>query len=147
MNARTQITLDPEMQRRAHEKAAELGISPSYLNLIEQELIFRTVTTKLLPTNQPLADGFTGSRFGACRLCFGAGYRSGMSGPRFSLNVSGHQKISAIATAAMGAKAAIVRVSILVPPTTPTIPALNARLETNAITIARPAAPGSNWSP
>lgn len=27
MNARTQITLDPEMQRRAHEKAAELGIS------------------------------------------------------------------------------------------------------------------------
>jgi hypothetical protein len=27
MNARTQITLDPETQRRAHEKAAELGIS------------------------------------------------------------------------------------------------------------------------
>ena len=27
MNARTQITLDPEMQRRAHSKAAELGIS------------------------------------------------------------------------------------------------------------------------
>jgi hypothetical protein len=27
MNARTQINLDPEMQRRAHEKAAELGIS------------------------------------------------------------------------------------------------------------------------
>lgn len=27
MNARTQITLDPEMQRRAHKKAAELGIS------------------------------------------------------------------------------------------------------------------------
>jgi Ribbon-helix-helix protein, copG family len=27
MNARTQITLDPEMQRRAQEKAAELGIS------------------------------------------------------------------------------------------------------------------------
>jgi hypothetical protein len=27
MNARTQITLDPEMQRRAHAKAAELGIS------------------------------------------------------------------------------------------------------------------------
>jgi hypothetical protein len=27
MNARTQITLDPEMQRRAHQKAAELGIS------------------------------------------------------------------------------------------------------------------------
>jgi hypothetical protein len=27
MNARTQITMDPEMQRRAHTKAAELGIS------------------------------------------------------------------------------------------------------------------------
>ena len=27
MNARTQITLDPEMQRRAQRKAAELGIS------------------------------------------------------------------------------------------------------------------------
>src|SRR5262249_18007567 len=27
MNTRTQITLDPEMQRRAHAKAAELGIS------------------------------------------------------------------------------------------------------------------------
>jgi hypothetical protein len=27
MNARSQITLDPEMQRRAHAKAAELGIS------------------------------------------------------------------------------------------------------------------------
>jgi hypothetical protein len=27
MNARTQITLDPELQRRAHAKAAELGIS------------------------------------------------------------------------------------------------------------------------
>jgi hypothetical protein len=27
MNARTQITMDPEMQRRAHEKAAALGIS------------------------------------------------------------------------------------------------------------------------
>jgi hypothetical protein len=27
MTVRTQITMDPEMQRRAHEKAAELGIS------------------------------------------------------------------------------------------------------------------------
>jgi hypothetical protein len=27
MNARTQITMDPETQRRAHAKAAELGIS------------------------------------------------------------------------------------------------------------------------
>jgi hypothetical protein len=27
MNARTQITMDPELQRRAQEKAAELGIS------------------------------------------------------------------------------------------------------------------------
>jgi hypothetical protein len=27
MNARTQITIDPEMQRQAHAKAAELGIS------------------------------------------------------------------------------------------------------------------------
>jgi hypothetical protein len=27
MNARTQITIDPEMQRRAHAKAAALGIS------------------------------------------------------------------------------------------------------------------------
>lgn len=34
------------------------------LNVIESELIYRTVTTKLLPTNQPLQDGFMGSRFG-----------------------------------------------------------------------------------
>ena len=27
MNARTQISMDPELQRRAHAKAAELGIS------------------------------------------------------------------------------------------------------------------------
>jgi hypothetical protein len=27
MSARTQITLDPELQRRAHAKAAELGLS------------------------------------------------------------------------------------------------------------------------
>jgi hypothetical protein len=27
MNARTQISMDPDMQRRAHAKAAELGIS------------------------------------------------------------------------------------------------------------------------
>lgn len=27
MNARTQITMDPEMQRRAHARAAELGVS------------------------------------------------------------------------------------------------------------------------
>jgi hypothetical protein len=27
MNARTQITIDPELQRQAHAKAAELGIS------------------------------------------------------------------------------------------------------------------------
>jgi hypothetical protein len=27
MNARTQITMDPELQRRAHAKAAELGVS------------------------------------------------------------------------------------------------------------------------
>jgi hypothetical protein len=27
MNARKQITMDPEMQRRAHKKAADLGIS------------------------------------------------------------------------------------------------------------------------
>ena len=27
MNARTQITIDPDMQRRAHARAAELGIS------------------------------------------------------------------------------------------------------------------------
>jgi hypothetical protein len=27
MNVRTRITMDPEMQRRAHAKAAELGIS------------------------------------------------------------------------------------------------------------------------
>jgi murein DD-endopeptidase MepM/ murein hydrolase activator NlpD len=35
------------------------------LNLIESELIFKTVATKLLPTNQPLQDGFMGSRFGS----------------------------------------------------------------------------------
>jgi murein DD-endopeptidase MepM/ murein hydrolase activator NlpD len=35
------------------------------LNLIESELIYQTVTTKLLPTNQPLQDGFMGSRYGS----------------------------------------------------------------------------------
>ena len=35
-----------------------------YLNLIESELTLRNVTTKLLPTNQPLLAGFPGSRFG-----------------------------------------------------------------------------------
>lgn len=34
------------------------------LSFIESELLIRTVTTKLLPTNQPLGDGFVGSRFG-----------------------------------------------------------------------------------
>lgn len=34
------------------------------LNLIETELIYRTVSTKLLPTNQPLQAGFMGSRYG-----------------------------------------------------------------------------------
>jgi hypothetical protein len=40
MNARTQITMDPEMQRRAHAKAAELGISfAEYVRrLIAQDL-------------------------------------------------------------------------------------------------------------
>ena len=35
-----------------------------YLNLVESELTLRNVTTKLLPTNQPLLAGFPGSRFG-----------------------------------------------------------------------------------
>jgi hypothetical protein len=40
MNARTQITLDPEMQRRAQAKAAELGISfAEYMRrLVAQDL-------------------------------------------------------------------------------------------------------------
>jgi hypothetical protein len=40
MNARTQITMDPEMQRQAHAKAAELGISlAEYVRrLIAQDL-------------------------------------------------------------------------------------------------------------
>lgn len=40
MNARTQITLDPEMQRRAQTKAAELGISfAEYMRrLVAQDL-------------------------------------------------------------------------------------------------------------
>ena len=42
MNARTQITLDPEVQRRAHEKAAELGISFA-------EYVRRLVTADLGP--------------------------------------------------------------------------------------------------
>lgn len=40
MNARTQITLDPEVQRRAQAKAAELGISFA-------EYIRRLVTSDL----------------------------------------------------------------------------------------------------
>jgi len=40
MNARTQITMDPEMQRRAQAKAAELGISfAEYMRrLVAQDL-------------------------------------------------------------------------------------------------------------
>jgi hypothetical protein len=40
MNARTQITMDPEMQRRAQAKAAELGISfAEYVRrLVEKDL-------------------------------------------------------------------------------------------------------------
>ena len=40
MNARTQITMDPEMQRRAHAKAEALGISfAEYVRrLVEQDL-------------------------------------------------------------------------------------------------------------
>ncbi|HEY1246036.1 MAG TPA: hypothetical protein VGF29_14510 [Hyphomicrobiaceae bacterium] len=40
MNARTQITMDPEMQRRAHAKAAALGISfAEYMRrLVQQDL-------------------------------------------------------------------------------------------------------------
>jgi hypothetical protein len=40
MNIRSQITLDPELQRRAHEKAAELGISfAEYMRrLVAQDL-------------------------------------------------------------------------------------------------------------
>jgi hypothetical protein len=38
MNARTQITLDPEIQRRAQAKAAELGISfAEYVRRVLQE--------------------------------------------------------------------------------------------------------------
>lgn len=48
MNARTQITLDPELQRRAHAKAAELGISfAEYV---------RRVLANDLGTLQPKAD-------------------------------------------------------------------------------------------
>jgi murein DD-endopeptidase MepM/ murein hydrolase activator NlpD len=57
------LSLD-ELGQEVERVSATLEQRADYLNLIEQELIFRTVTTKLLPTNQPLADGFTGSRFG-----------------------------------------------------------------------------------
>lgn len=33
-------------------------------HLIESELLYRAVTTRLLPTSQPLSDAFVGSRFG-----------------------------------------------------------------------------------
>jgi Peptidase family M23 len=35
-----------------------------YLSMVESELVRRTVTTKLLPTNQPLLEGMPGSRYG-----------------------------------------------------------------------------------
>jgi hypothetical protein len=40
MNARTQVTMDPDMQRRAHAKAAALGISfAEYVRrLVQQDL-------------------------------------------------------------------------------------------------------------
>ncbi len=48
MNARTQITLDPETQRRAHTKAADLGISFA-------EYVRRLITSDL-GQPQPKAD-------------------------------------------------------------------------------------------
>ncbi len=52
MNARTQITIDPEMQRRAHAKAAALGISfAEYVRrLLAQDLgdAKRTVDVSLI---------------------------------------------------------------------------------------------------
>src|SRR3990172_2120205 len=49
MNSRTQITLDPETQRRAQEKAAELGISFA-------EYVRRIVSRDLAPEQKPKVD-------------------------------------------------------------------------------------------
>lgn len=49
MNARTQITMDPELQRRAQAKAAELGISFA-------EYIRRLVAGDLDATTKPKPD-------------------------------------------------------------------------------------------
>src|SRR6185295_8258589 len=49
MNARTQITMDPELQRRAQARAAELGISFA-------EYIRRLVTGDLAETKQVRPD-------------------------------------------------------------------------------------------
>lgn len=53
-----------ELASEIDRVSANIDLRSDSLSLIEQELLFRTVTTKLLPTNQPLPDGFLGSRFG-----------------------------------------------------------------------------------
>lgn len=49
MNTRTQITLDPETQRRARKKAAELGISFA-------EYVRLTLSRDLAPETKPVLD-------------------------------------------------------------------------------------------
>lgn len=49
MNAWTQISIDPEMQRRAHEKAAELGISFA-------EYVRRLIDRDLCEKHEPEVD-------------------------------------------------------------------------------------------
>ena len=57
------LSLD-ELAEAVSRTSSSLENRIDTLSIIESELLMRTVTTKLLPTNQPLPDGFAGSRFG-----------------------------------------------------------------------------------
>ena len=57
------LSLD-ELAEAVNRTSSSLENRIDTLSVIESELLMRTVTTKLLPTNQPLPDGFAGSRYG-----------------------------------------------------------------------------------
>ncbi len=52
------------MTQTIHQISRSLDERAEYLAMVESEMLMQSVRTKLLPTNQPLSDGFMGSRFG-----------------------------------------------------------------------------------
>ncbi len=59
-----QVLSVDELATAADQVAHGLDTRADLFHLIESELLYRTVTTKLLPSSQPLSDAFVGSRFG-----------------------------------------------------------------------------------